>query len=280
MKIIEHINTLKSVIGKARSEGRTIGLVPTMGALHEGHLSLIRCAADNDDFIVVSIFVNPTQFNDPADLEKYPRDLDTDIGLLKPMPVSVLFVPGVTEMYPEKDTRVFNLGPLDQIMEGEFRPGHFNGVAQIVSKLFDAVQADRAYFGQKDFQQLAVIRKLASIMNIETEIIGCPIVREPDGLAMSSRNQLLTSGQRAIAPLIYQVLTECRDMKEFLSPDQLRKFVRDKIEANDRLQLEYFEIVLEESLEPLKSWDQPGNKVGAIAVYLGSVRLIDNIYFD
>ncbi|MCA1746377.1 MAG: pantoate--beta-alanine ligase, partial [Bacteroidales bacterium] len=189
MRVIAKKDALQKAITSAREQHKKIGLVPTMGALHDGHLSLIRAAVKNNDFIVVTIFVNPTQFNNPKDLARYPRDLDADLELLNGYPVDLIFAPSVKEMYPEQDRRTFDLSPLDSAMEGRFRPGHFNGVAQIVSKLFDAVRPDRAYFGQKDFQQLTIIKKLVSMLNLGIEIISCPTIREEDGLAMSSRNR-------------------------------------------------------------------------------------------
>jgi len=192
MEIFSKINELQNYLIPYRNRGRNIALVPTMGALHAGHLSLIEAALSNKDFVIVTIFVNPTQFNDPQDLERYPRNLDADILMLSKYPVDVLFTPSVEEMYPEKDTREFDLSPLDTVMEGSHRPGHFNGVAQIVSKLFAAALPDRAYFGLKDFQQLAIIKKMLSQLEMNIELIGCPIIREEDGLAMSSRNQLLS----------------------------------------------------------------------------------------
>lgn len=280
MKQIHHIKPLQEAVSGAREKGRKIGLVPTMGALHEGHISLINSAERNGDFIVVSIFVNPTQFNNPSDLERYPRDLASDLRMLTGHGVNLLFVPAVEEMYPEPDTRRFDLSPLDQVMEGKFRPGHFNGVAQIVSKLFDAVQPDRAYFGQKDFQQLAVIRKLVAQLNLDIEITGCPIIRESDGLAMSSRNQLLSPEQRAAAPLIHAVLQKAKSLKKTYSPGELQAMVKEEINDHPLMQLEYFEIIDDQQLKPISTWDDPANKVGCIAVHLSEVRLIDNIYFD
>jgi pantoate--beta-alanine ligase len=279
MEIITRKSALQEAITVAGGPGRKTGLVPTMGALHDGHLSLIRAAMKNGDLIVVTIFVNPTQFNNPGDLERYPRDLESDLNMLRDYPVDLVFAPPVVEMYPEKDTRVFDLAPLDSVMEGKFRPGHFNGVAQIVSKLFDAVQPDRAYFGQKDFQQLAIIRKLVSILNLDIEIIGCPIIREEDGLAMSSRNVLLTPRERSAAPLIYQTLLKAKKMKEQHPPESIRDFVDSEINNHPLMQLEYFEIVNEQNLVPAETWQGPQNKIGCIAVHLGDVRLIDNIYF-
>ncbi|MDF1571703.1 MAG: pantoate--beta-alanine ligase [Bacteroidales bacterium] len=279
MKQINHIPPLQKAVSDAREKGKTIGLVPTMGALHKGHISLINTAEKNGDFIVVSIFVNPTQFNNPDDLARYPRDLVSDLRMLVGHGVEIVFVPAVEEMYPEADTRQFDLSPLDQVMEGKFRPGHFNGVAQIVSRLFEAVQPDRAYFGQKDFQQLAVIRKLVDQLNLDIEIIGCPIIREADGLAMSSRNQLLTPEQRAAAPHIHAVLQKARALKNSRSPRELQAMVKEAINNHPLMQLEYFEIVDDQELKPIVSWDNSANKVGCIAVHLSEIRLIDNIYF-
>jgi len=280
MKVVNQISELRGEISRARQAGRSVGLVPTMGALHNGHLSLIEEAAHRNDFIVVSIFVNPTQFNDPSDLERYPRDLDADLQILGQQTADIVFAPDVKEMYPEKDKRNFDLSPLDKVMEGKFRPGHFKGVAQIVTKLFDAVTPDRAYFGQKDFQQLAIIRKIAGQSEQEIEIIGCLIIREPDGLAMSSRNVLLTPDQRKAAPLIYQTLVEAKKRQSSYSPVEITEWVTGTINAHPLMQVEYFEIVDEQELMPVTEWGLHVNKVGCIAVHLGRVRLIDNVYFD
>ncbi|MCF8225855.1 MAG: pantoate--beta-alanine ligase [Bacteroidales bacterium] len=280
MKIIEHIDLMKKQTASARNKGRIIGLVPTMGALHEGHLSLIDAASKNDQFIAVSIFVNPAQFNDPKDLESYPKDLETDLEMLKKYPVDVVFNPPVEEMYPEPDERVFDLDPLDKVMEGKYRPGHFNGVAQIVSKLFEAVRPDRAYFGKKDLQQLAIIKKLVAQMNQDIQIVDCPIIREPDGLAMSSRNQLLTFEERKAAPFIYKTLKEAAGMKSGHSPREIEKYVSDRIRKHPLMELNYFEIVDDVHLTRQEDWDKTVNTVGCIAVKLGRVRLIDNINFD
>lgn len=280
MKQIYHIPVLQEKIAEAKEKGKIIGLVPTMGALHRGHISLINAAEKNGDFIVVSIFVNPTQFNNPNDLERYPRNLASDLRMLTGHGVEIVFVPSVEEMYPEQDMRKFDLAPLDQVMEGKFRPGHFNGVAQIVSKLFEAVQPDRAYFGKKDFQQLAVIRKLVSQLDLDIEIIGCPIIREADGLAMSSRNQLLTPEQRAAAPRIQAALQKAKSLKTGKSPRELQAMVKEEINSHPLMQLEYFDIVEDQELNSVKAWTDPGKKVGCIAVHLSEIRLIDNIYFD
>jgi pantoate--beta-alanine ligase len=280
MRIITKKDALQKAVSSTREKQKKIGLVPTMGALHDGHLSLIRTAAKNNDFIVVTIFVNPTQFNNPKDLERYPRDLDADLELLNGYPVDLIFAPSVKEMYPGQDSRTFDLSPLDSVMEGRFRPGHFNGVAQIVSKLFDAANPDRAYFGQKDFQQLAIIKKLVSMLNLDIEIISCPTIREDDGLAMSSRNRLLSSAERAAAPLIHQTLLKATQMKTHNTPEEVREFVLSEINNHPLMKAEYFEIVDDQNLMPVNNWQGRNNKVGCIAVQLSEVRLIDNIYFS
>lgn len=260
-------------------EGKTIGLVPTMGALHQGHASLVGKAITENDTVVVSIFVNPTQFNDPSDLDTYPRTLDHDLELLGRLGAHMVFVPSVKEMYPSKDERTFNLGGLDQVMEGKHRKGHFNGVAQIVSKLFYLVQPDRAYFGQKDFQQLVIIRKLVEILDLEIEIVACPIVREHDGLAMSSRNMRLSKDERQIAPKIYKFLSQARDKMKEMTPAQVKEWLRRQFDHEPSLELEYFEIVEDKGLTSVETWDEHVNKVACIAVHLGEVRLIDNLNF-
>jgi pantoate--beta-alanine ligase len=251
-----------------------------MGALHEGHASLVRKASGENDSVVVSIFVNPTQFNDPADLEKYPRTLEKDLELLQSMHVHMAFVPSVKEMYPQEDQRTFDLGKLDQVMEGVHRKGHFTGVAQIVTKLFDAVHPNRAYFGQKDFQQLVIVRRLVELMQLKMEVVACPIIREEDGLAMSSRNILLTGEERKAAPFIYQTLRMAREKKGTLSPEQVCAWVVSRFEKQSLLQLEYFEIVEDKGLRSITDWSEKVNKVACIAVQLGKVRLIDNLNFN
>jgi pantoate--beta-alanine ligase len=259
---------------------KSIGLVPTMGALHRGHASLIERATAENDATVVSIFVNPTQFNDPADLERYPRTLDQDLELLQNLNVDVVFVPSVKEMYPEQDNRTFDLGHLDQVMEGKHRNGHFTGVAQIVSKLFVAVMPHRAYFGQKDFQQLVIIRRLVEILKLDILIVACPIIREEDGLAISSRNVQLSKEERKIAPFIHTTMLMAREKSVDLSPAELRNWVADQFEQQSKLHLEYFEIVEDKGLRPVSDWNENVNKVACIAVQLGPVRLIDNLIFD
>lgn len=260
--------------------GKSLGLVPTMGALHEGHASLVRRAVAENDAVVVSIFVNPTQFNDPSDLEKYPRSLDEDCRLLEGLGVDYVFAPSVEEVYPEPDTRVFRFPPLDEVMEGPRRPGHFNGVAQVVSKLFRYVQPTRAYFGEKDFQQLAIVRRLAQQLGQGVEIVGCPIRREADGLALSSRNRLLSEGQRVQALAISRTLFKSKEyMESGHSLGETKEFVERAMAEAPGLELEYFEIVDGDSLQPVREWGDSGYVVGCITAYCGTVRLIDNLKY-
>jgi len=274
------IITTKSELCKSltNSTGIRIGFVPTMGALHQGHLSLVMRSKRENEVTVVSIFVNPTQFNDSRDLEKYPRTLDADINLLSQVGCDIVFAPTVDEMYPEKDTRIFNFGTLETVMEGKHRPGHFNGVAQIVSKLFDAVQPHIAYFGEKDFQQLAIIREMVKQLNYTITIAGCPIVRESSGLALSSRNMLLSAEEHKKAPIIYQILSESCIFVAQKQPHEVRNWVLNKFQ-NTGLDVEYFEIVDGYSLQPVSSWNESDYIVGCIAVFCGKIRLIDNIPF-
>jgi pantoate--beta-alanine ligase len=262
-----------------REAGLSIGFVPTMGALHNGHLSLVEAAGQQTGYVVVSIFVNPTQFNDKADLDRYPRDLQKDIDLLETTSCQLIFAPEADEIYPEPDTRQFNFGTLEQVMEGKFRHGHFNGVAQVVSRLFDIVQPDKAFFGQKDFQQLAIINEMVRRLNLQVEIVACPIIRETDGLAMSSRNMLLTAEQRQNAALISATLFEAVNKTNELTVNELCNWVIDRINQNEYLNTEYFEIVDSVTLQPVSSWDAPCSKVGCIAVHCGKIRLIDNMEF-
>ena len=243
MKIISTIPELKEFIACAKAENEKIGFVPTMGALHSGHISLVKQSLLDNDMVVVSIFVNPTQFNDKNDLKNYPRTLEKDYEMLRETGCNVVFVPAPEEMYPEPDTRKFEFGELETVMEGKFRPGHFNGVAQIVSKLFDAVKPHSAYFGEKDFQQLAIIRKMAEQLGLDIEIISCPIVREESGLAKSSRNELLSSEERKKAALISKTLFESCTFANTMSVGALKSWVTEQINAEPALQVEYFEIV-------------------------------------
>ncbi|MDD2380853.1 MAG: pantoate--beta-alanine ligase [Mariniphaga sp.] len=258
----------------------SIGFVPTMGALHQGHLSLVEKAAAENSIVAVSIFVNPTQFNNPEDLKRYPRNLASDLELLKDSGCHLVFAPGEKEIYPEPDIRRFDFGHLDQIMEGKHRPGHFNGVAQVVSKLFDIVKPDRAYFGIKDFQQLAVIKKMTKILHLPVEIIPCPIIREKNGLAMSSRNELLLPEERENASLIYKTLANARNLTGNKSVQELKNWIQETINQNPFLLVEYIEIVDIENLLPISSWNEKGGKIACIAVRCGKVRLIDNIILN
>jgi pantoate--beta-alanine ligase len=280
MQVVKHINELRLVLGQKQKQGLTIGFVPTMGALHPGHLSLVEEAGRQTGFVVVSIFVNPTQFNDKADLDRYPRDLQKDIDLLSASSCGLVFAPGAQEIYPQPDTRQFDFGLLEQVMEGKFRPGHFNGVAQVVSRLFDIVQPDKAFFGQKDFQQLAIIREMVRKLNIPVEIISCPIIREADGLAMSSRNMLLTKDQRQNAALISATLFEAVKQTGKLSVQELCDWVIQRINENEYLNTEYFEIVNSNTLLPISNWNDSCPKVGCVAVHCGKIRLIDNVLIN
>ncbi|MFA9390800.1 MAG: pantoate--beta-alanine ligase [Prolixibacteraceae bacterium] len=279
MELIHQVEDLKRAIEIQKNAGKTLGFVPTMGALHEGHLSLVRRAAKETSFVVLSIFVNPTQFNNLDDLKRYPRTIESDMELLKTTSCDLVFAPSVKEVYPEEDTRIFEFGHLDSVMEGEHRPGHFNGVAQVVSRLFDMVQPHKAFFGLKDFQQLAIIRNMVDQLKLDLEIIACDIVREEDGLAMSSRNALLEPEQRKNAVFISKTLFEAVKRRKEYSVQEVKKWVIANINSNPFLQTEYFEIVDDKNLNPVATWDQPVNKIGCVAVHCGKVRLIDNITF-
>lgn len=280
MLIVHTRNEVIQQIELQRNSGKTIGFVPTMGALHQGHLELVKQALNHCDFVVVSIFVNPTQFNNPNDLKNYPRTLQSDCSLLEGVGCNLVFAPQTSEMYPENDTRVFDFEGLDNIMEGAHRPGHFNGVAQIVSKLFELVSPDQAFFGRKDFQQLAIIRKMTKKLQFKLEIVACDTIREADGLAMSSRNRLLTQQNREAAPGIYRTLVTLNEKIRTMSPVECIKYVEKQMENSSPLRLEYFEIVEEETLIPAKSFVSGRSYVGCIAVWAGDVRLIDNIKFN
>lgn len=279
MELIQTIHELRAKLDVLRGEGKTIGLVPTMGALHAGHASLVKRAVAENDVVVVSDFVNPTQFNDKNDLAKYPRTLDADCRLLEACGVTFVFAPSVEEIYPEPDTRTFSYAPLDTVMEGKYRPGHFNGVCQIVSKLFLIVEPTRAYFGEKDFQQLAIIREMVRKYPFSLQIVGCPIVREADGLALSSRNARLSGEQRMQALQISKTLFASVDYAKVHSLAETKAFVEKGIEDAEGLRLEYFEIVDGNTLQSVSSWDESGYIVGCITVFCGDVRLIDNIKY-
>jgi len=275
MNIITTKSELSAFLQQYRNQGKTIGFVPTMGALHEGHLSLVAKSTTCCDITVVSVFVNPTQFNDKNDLANYPRCVEKDCALLEKAGCTAVFTPNVEEMYPEPDTRQFSFGNLDKVMEGEHRPGHFNGVAQIVSKLFDVVNPDKAFFGLKDFQQVAIIKDMVKQLKLKVEIIPCPIIRESDGLAKSSRNLLLEPEYRAIAPKIHQTLTDAVKQKKSKSPAQICQWITDTIDATNLLKTEYVQIVDFETLQPIASFENQ-KAIICIAVWAGKIRLIDN----
>ena len=279
MLIIKNKYQLQQNIQPVNPAGITVGFVPTMGTLHEGHLTLVDRAIKENGIVVVSIFVNPTQFNDRADFARYPRDTVKDAALLasRLREGDVLFLPSEKEVYPQPDTRIFDFGGLDRFMEGKHRPGHFNGVAQVVTRLFDLVLPTRAYFGEKDFQQLSIIQYITKQMGLPVEIVPCPIVREPDGLAMSSRNVLLSPGERNEATKISRVLFAAEKMAPKVSLSEIKKWVTDTINSSTRLDVEYFEIVDPGKLTPREKWGTKRQLIACIAVRVGKVRLIDNI---
>ena len=279
MKLIHTVQELRTELNAQRLAGKKIGFVPTMGALHEGHASLVKLAVAENDVVVVSDFVNPTQFNDQNDLLKYPRTLEADCELLEKVGAHYVFAPSVEEIYPEPDTRQFSYAPLDTVMEGKFRPGHFNGVCQVVSKLFMMVEPHCAYFGEKDFQQLAIIREMVKQMNFPIRIVGCPIVRESDGLALSSRNARLSDAQRVQALNISKTLFASKEYAATHTVEETQDFVEQAIAASEGLELEYFEIVDGLTLQKIAGWDDTDYAVGCITVFCGEVRLIDNIKF-
>lgn len=281
MQIIRTVSELESFVGKTLGNGKTIGLVPTMGALHEGHLSLVKRAVEENDVALVSVFVNPTQFNNPNDLATYPRDEENDFRLLAQAGATVVFAPSVEEMYPDgtKSDHVFELGTAAEVMEGKFRPGHFQGVAQVVSRLFRLCRPTRAYFGEKDFQQIAVIRNMVESEHIDVELVPVPIKRADDGLALSSRNALLTESQRKIAPEIHATLAYSVEYSKEHSVQATHDTVVERLNAMPELEVEYFEIVDGRTLLPIEEWSESPDIVGCITVYCGKVRLIDNIRY-
>ena len=277
MKVFETINELQSHLDALRESGKTIGFVPTMGALHDGHIQLVKTCVSQNDVTVVSIFVNPIQFNNPEDLAKYPRTVEPDSEKLESAGCSVLFTPSEKEMYPEPDTTVMEFGGLEKVMEGRFRPGHFRGVGVVVKKLFEIVKPHRAYFGEKDFQQLAIIQYMMRKLEIPVEIIPCATVREADGLAMSSRNMRLTAEQRTAAPGIYAALINARENYSWFIPSGLEKLVMTEIEQNHELKGEYATVANAVTLQPFEDWMDVEHAVLCVAVFAGKVRLIDNI---
>lgn len=279
MEVVKTAVELQRKIAEFRENNARVGFLPTMGALHDGHIRLAKQCVEENDCSVVSIFVNPTQFNDKSDLANYPRTLDEDVERLERVGCQLVFAPSVQEIYPEEDTRVFDFGTVDKVMEGKYRPGHFNGVAQVVSRLFDIVKPDRAYFGEKDFQQIAVIRAMVKQLNIPVEIVACPIVREESGLALSSRNMLLTDEQRKNAVRISEVLRDSRTFAGEHTVEETIRMVVATLNAVPDLRVEYFEIVDGDTLLPVANWSDSTYVVGCITVFCGTVRLIDNVKY-
>ena len=275
MKTFSKVSDLKKELATLDSAG--IGFVPTMGALHAGHRSLVEKARRECKTVVVSVFVNPTQFNDKNDLRNYPRTPEADAAILEAAGADYVLMPSVEEIYPEPDTREFDFGQVDKVMEGATRPGHFNGVAQVVSRLFSIVEPKKAYFGEKDFQQIAVIKAMVEQLGLDVEIVECPIIRDVDGLALSSRNTLLTAEYRAAAPHIYEVISQCAAKSKELTPAELTKWVVEQVEADGLLKVIYFQAVDATSLQQVTSWDDSPRIQGCIAVQAGEIRLIDNI---
>ena len=275
METITNSEELRRALGSRNRSG--IGFVPTMGALHAGHRSLVERARRECATVVVSVFVNPTQFNDKTDLKNYPRTPEADLRLLEEVGADYVFMPSVEEVYPEPDTRTFDFGMIDKVMEGATRPGHFKGVAQVVSRLFDLVKPAKAYFGEKDFQQIAVIREMVRQLRIPVEIIPCPIVRGEDGLALSSRNTLLDTDHRTAAPYIYKVLKAAVEKSHQTTPDQLAAWVTAQVESNPLLKVIYFQVVDAATMQQVRTWEESPAIQGCIAVQAGDIRLIDNI---
>ena len=275
METITNSEELRLALGSRNRSG--IGFVPTMGVLHAGHRSLVERARRECATVVVSVFVNPTQFNDKTDLKNYPRTPEADLRLLEEVGADYVFMPSVEEVYPEPDTRTFDFGMIDKVMEGATRPGHFNGVAQVVSRLFDLVKPAKAYFGEKDFQQIAVIREMVRQLRIPVEIIPCPIVRGEDGLALSSRNTLLDTDHRTAAPYIYKVLKAAVEKSHQTTPDQLAAWVTAQVESNPLLKVIYFQVVDAATMQQVRTWEESPAIQGCIAVQAGDIRLIDNI---
>ncbi len=281
MKLFRSIVELQNELFEVRKEGKKVGLVPTMGALHEGHASLVKRSVAENGVTVVSVFLNPTQFNDKKDLERYPRTLDADCRLLESCGADYVFAPSVEEMYPTPDKRHFEFPPVTTVMEGAHRPGHFNGVCQVVSRLFYIVRPDRAYFGEKDWQQIAVIKALVRYLGLKLQIVECETVREGDGLAKSSRNTLLSADERKIAPKIYEALESSKEYAKTHTVQETHDKVVDDINSVDGLEVEYFSIVDGNTLLDVNNWDDSDYIAGCITVYCGKtpIRLIDHITY-
>lgn len=279
MQVTRTRNELTRILEGLKKEGKTIGFVPTMGALHNGHLSLVKESKSKSDVTVVSIFVNPTQFNDVEDLKRYPRTLEKDVEFLQTVNCDIVFAPSVEEIYPTEDTRKFNFGTLEAVMEGPRRPGHFNGVGQVVSRLFDIVKPHKAFFGMKDFQQVAIIKEMVRQLKLDVQIMPCPIIRQEDGLALSSRNALLDEDHKKNAPHIYATLKKARNLASQMGVTELKKWITNEINSNPYLETEYVEIVDDTTLKVVENWSEKGIKVACVAIYAGPIRLIDNIVF-
>lgn len=275
MLIFKTIDSIREFLHSQK--GKSLGFVPTMGALHQGHLDLVRQARHENDLVAVSIFVNPIQFNNPDDLEKYPRMPELDANMLRSVGCDVLFMPNVSEMYPQPESTVYDFGPIEKVMEGAARPGHFNGVGIVVRKLFEIIEPQKAYFGEKDFQQLAVIRELVRKLSLPVQIVPCATIREPDGLAMSSRNMRLTDTERAVAPKIYQALQTFARQKEKLTPASMKDSILQQLSNEPLFRIDYIEIADDTYLQPVSHWDDASGALVFAAVFLGNVRLIDNV---
>lgn len=281
MKVFHKVVDLQNALFYERKQGKIIGLVPTMGALHEGHASLVKRSVAENGITVVSVFVNPTQFNDKNDLKNYPRTLEADCALLESCGADYVFAPSVEDMYPTPDMRQFEFPPVSTVMEGAHRPGHFNGVCQVVSRLFYIVKPQHAYFGEKDWQQIAVVKAMVNYLHLDVKIVECEIVRESDGLAKSSRNTLLSAEERLIAPNIYKALHESIPFAASHTVKETHDYVTNAINAVDGLEVEYFSIVDGNTLQDVASWDDSAYVVGCITVYCGKtpIRLIDHIKY-
>ena len=276
MLVLHKINEIKAVIAEQKTKGKSIGFVPTMGALHPGHISLINYSKQQTDITVCSIFVNPTQFNNQADLKHYPRTPEADIKLLEEAGCDILYMPEVNDVYPENDTRKFDFGYLDTILEGATRPGHFNGVGQVVSILLEGVKPDKAFFGSKDYQQVMVVKSLVKQLNLSVEIIPCPILREPDGLAMSSRNTRLSVEERKIAAFIPLWMQEAISIIKEKGIEAAKQFINEKVSKVPEMKLDYYEVCDANSLESISEIQTNQKVITLIAVFVGNIRLIDN----
>lgn len=276
MLVFDKIRDVREYLSQKRKDRATVGFVPTMGALHEGHTSLIGISRKETDITVCSIFVNPTQFNNQADLTKYPRTPEKDIAMLEAAGCDVLYMPDVADVYPEKDTRSFNFGYIDTILEGAHRPGHFNGVGQVVSILLEGIGPDKAFFGSKDYQQVMVVKELVRQLNLPTEIVACPILREPDGLAMSSRNVRLNAEERKVAALIPLMMQEARKLIVHEGIAAAKDYIAKEVAKQNLMKLDYYEVCKADTMELLEQYQPAEVTISLIAVFVGSVRLIDN----